>query len=390
MGTSDLQSGIKEAVKTFGDAGLPGKAVLVFLLAGLLATGAAFGLMETNEAGYITIKQSILTGKVSIISEPGLFCQCFGAVTKYKEAGAFKFVRMDESPGGKTRGKPRKGNAFFGPEVYGEIEVRFNDGGRGWISGMVLFDLPTDTEQLGLVHKKFRSFDKLIEAGMVPTIKEAVILTAALMSSGESYTTKRAIFSEWARDQVSHGTYLTADIVKEEKDPKTGHVIEKNLVVIRKEGETKLRNENPLERYGITLKQFQITSIRYESDTENLIKVKREALQKTIVAKISAERAIQERLAAEEFGKKNVKVAEYEALIKKKKAEVAAEEEKAVAVIMAERKLAVAKIRKQQELGAANKKVELEKLSKVKALIDRKSTRLNSSHTDISRMPSSA
>jgi hypothetical protein len=205
--------------------------------------------------------------------------------------------------------------------------------------------------------------------GIKPTVEESVVLTAALMNSGESYTTKRAIFSEWAKSQLTKGTYVTEEVNRTEQGMGAAGAIENNVVRVKTADSVKLRNENPLERYGIEFKQFQITNIRYESETENLIKIKREALQQTIVAKIAAERAKQERLAAEEFGKKKVKIAEYEAMVKKKKSEVAAEEEKAVAIINAERKFAVAKVMKQKDLGAANKKVELEKLAKAKAIV---------------------
>ncbi|VAX04278.1 hypothetical protein MNBD_GAMMA20-2105, partial [hydrothermal vent metagenome] len=222
----------------------------------------------------------------------------------------------------------------------------------------------------GLIHQKFRNYTNLIVTGIKPTIEESVVLTAALMNSGESYTTKRAIFSEWARGQLTKGTYITEEISRSEQDGGSiGDLSENNVVRVKTENGIKLQNENPLERYGIKFKQFQITNIRYEEATEDLIKTKREALQQTIVAKIAAERAKQERLAAEEFGKKKVKIAEYEAMVKMKKAEVSAEEEKTVAIINAERKLAVAKITKQQDLGAANKKVELAKLDKAKATI---------------------
>ncbi len=346
-----------------------GKTLLTGLLAAVLVAAGATGLLETNEAGYITVKQSVMTGKVSIISEPGLFCQCFGTITKYHEAGTVKFAQADQikGPDGVLIERPSK-NKEKDPSISSEIEVRFNDGGLGWISVMTLFDLPTDQDQLGLVHKKFRNYKNLIETGIKPTIEESVVLTAALMNSGESYTTKRAIFSEWAKGQLTKGTYITEELSRTEQAPATD-VVENNVVRVKTEGGVQLRNESPLERYGIKFKQFQVTSIRYEAETENLIKIKREALQQTIVAKIAAERAKQERLAAEEFGKKKVTIAEYDAMVKKKKSEVAAEEEKSVAIINAERKLAVAKVMKQKDLGTANKKVELEKLAKAKAVV---------------------
>ncbi|HEC11748.1 MAG TPA: hypothetical protein ENI80_00595 [Acidiferrobacteraceae bacterium] len=371
METDEIQSKMNKFGETLKQAGLPGKTILASLLVALLVAGAATGLLETNEAGTITVKQSLLTGEVSIISEPGLFCQCFGTITKYQNAGTVKFSQKakNKGPNGKPIVRPRK-DKNKNPEVSGEIEVRFNDGAMGWISVMTLFDLPTDKDKLGFVHQKFRNYTNLIEIGIKPTIEESVVLTAALMNSGESYTTKRAIFSEWARSQLTKGTYVTEEIDRAEHGMGAAEVtFENNVVRVKTEDGIKLRNENPLERYGIKFKQFQITNIRYESETEDLIKTKREALQQTIVAKIAAERAKQERLAAEEVGKKKVKIAEYEAMVKMKRAEVAAEEDKTVAIINAERKLAVAKVKKQQDLGAANKKIELAKLAKTKAII---------------------
>lgn len=368
METSDMQdrrNKFRDAVK---NSSIPGKLGLV-ILAVIIVVVAFVGLLETNGAGYITVKQSMLTGKVSIISEPGIFCQCFGRITKYNEAGTIKFVRADVGPDGVAMPLPVMGKVS-GSKFSKEIEVRFNDGGLGWISGMVLFDLPKDMDGLGLIHRKFRSFRNLMEAGIMPTVEESVILTAALMSSGESYTTRRATFSEWARDQLSEGTYVTEETAKEGQDFEIGAVIDKSVVKIKMADNNKLRNESPLERYGIKFKQFQITDIRYEPETENIIKTKREALQQTIAAKIAAMRAVQERLAAEELGKKEVKIAEYEALVKKKRSEVEAEEAKEVAVIMAEKELEVGKIRKDKELRMANKKVEIEKLNKAKALIE--------------------
>lgn len=369
METSETKNALKRVAEALGRTGA-GSTILKSLLAALAVAFITVGLFETNEAGYTTVKQSLFTGKVSIISEPGIFCQCLGSVTKYKEAGTFKFAHHDEGPGEKAQARPKKEKKDNGFEVSEELEVRFNDGATGWISGMALFDLPKDKEKLSLIHQKFRSYDKLLEVGIVATINESVTLTAALMNSGESYTTKRAIFTEWAREQLENGTYVTEEVEKEEKDPITGDVIKNNVVRIKMAEGNKVRNENPLERYGIRFKQFQITDIRYESETENIIRAKREALQQTIAAKIGAERAIQERLAAEELGKKNVKIAEYEAMVSKKKAEVEAEEEKAVAVIAAQKKAEVASIEKEQSLRAAKKKVELEKFAKEQAIIE--------------------
>jgi len=274
LDTSDSNKGLGHLSSALNRAGLPINSLIKLIILVLITAGIISTLFETNEAGYVSVKQSLMTGKVSIISQPGLFCQCLGKVTKYKEAGTFKFAQLETVPEpGKAAGKPRKEKELT-HEVTQEIAVRFNDGGMGWISGVARFDLPKSEDKLALIHKNFRSFEKLLEAGIISTVKESVILTASLMSSGESYTTKRAMLTEIARDQLVNGTYVTEDFVQEDKDSMTGDVIIKNIVRVKMKDNRKVRNENPLERYGIEFKQFQITDIRYETETENIIKAK--------------------------------------------------------------------------------------------------------------------
>lgn len=370
MDTSGSNSFLCQLSDSLKKAGLPVNSLIKLIILVIIVIGIISTLFETNEAGYVSVQQSMSSGKLSVIPQPGLFCQCLGKVTKYREAGTYTFAQSEARPeAGKVAGKPRKEKGSIN-EVKKEIAVRFNDGGMGWISGVARFDLPKDKSDLALIHKNFRSFEKLLETGVIPTVKESVILTASLMSPGESYTTKRAMLTEMAKDQLVNGTYVTEDFVVEEKGPITGHIVTRNIVRVKMDGNKKVRNENPLARFGIEFKQFQITDIRYETETENIIKAKREALQQTIAAKISAERAIQERIAAEEMGKKDVKIAEYKAMVKKKTSVVEAEENKAVAVIRAQKDEEVAKIEKERALRSAKKKIELEKLDKEKSIIE--------------------
>lgn len=367
----ESQGGLGKLTTTLGKKGL-GRNIFYLIVISIIVIVGGIGLLEINEAGYITAKQSIVSGKVTIISEPGIFCQCFGRLTKYKEAGTFTFAKKSNDLEGKGKAKVKKKKEIT-PERSDVIEVRFNDGGIAWLSGVALFDLPKDIDKMHLLHQKFRNFDNLLNVLIVPTLKESVAFTAALMDSGESYMSKRATFTEWAWDQLEKGTYKTEVQSEETTDPNTGDITKKRIVKVKTDDDGNvMRSKNPLERYGITLKQFQITNISYEPDTEKIIKAKREALQKTISAKIAAERAIQERLAAVELGKKNVKIAEYKALVKKKKSEVEAEEAKEVAVIAARKKLEVGKIEKEKSIRKAKKKVELEKLDRERALVEAK------------------
>ena len=74
------------------------------------------------------------------------------------------------------------------------------------------------------------------------------------------------------------------------------------------------------------------------------IAAKRAALMDVVKAKANAEKAIQDRKTAEEVGKKNVSVAQYEAEVEKIRAVVEGQKEKEVAALEAAKKLQVAEL----------------------------------------------
>ncbi len=207
--------------------------------------------------------------------------------------------------------------------------------------------LPTDGPTFIKMHQAFKgSRDKLINDTVKQVTVEALQLTAALMSAEESYTVKRALFSELARDQVINGVFLTEAEVVKTIDPKTGETTSKTFVRTKRDKDGNiLRKPNVLTAYGLTVKQFIIKEIDYEKNVDAQIAMKQQALMKTVAAKADAEKARQDRLTAEEVGRKNVMEAKY-------KKEV----EKIEAVTTARKKLDVAKL---DRLAAAETKQKL-------------------------------
>lgn len=45
---------------------------------------AIFKLFETNNAGYYQVKQSLISGKLSVRNTPGTYMQNFGKITTYR------------------------------------------------------------------------------------------------------------------------------------------------------------------------------------------------------------------------------------------------------------------------------------------------------------------
>lgn len=319
-----------------GFKGIIGGIIGLVIFIGLLWLG--FHIVETNKAGHYQIKQAAVSGTMSAITKPGWFGQWWGDVFDYHQADTFSFTQERDSE-----------NKLI---VGTSISVRFNDGATAFVNGSVRFELPPNADKLIALHRKFRGYENLMHSGIQPLVGEAVILTAALMSAEESYTTKRSRFAEMAWDQVTNGVYITeqADEAVEESRVEIGQEKARRIIVrvkTTKDGQP-VRRQNPLAEYGVRLSQFVIKEIDYEGTVDDRIKKKQEALMATVQARAEAERAMQQRITAEEEGKKNVAVAEYGALVAKKTAVVDAERNKEVGELEGRKKLEVARLATQE------------------------------------------
>ena len=298
---------------------------------GLIGVGLALfvgllmlhSLVGTNNAGFIAVRQAAGTGKLTAYTTAGMYPRMFGDVTVYKQSDIIYFSKHDTEGGSKDD----------------SVEVRFNDGATAQVTGNVRIDLPADPEKILAIHKVFRSYDSLVKDTVRQVIGESTILTAALMTTEESYTTKRAEFSQMVDDQIRNGVYLTEAKSIEVKDKASGETVIKNVVSIqRDENGLPLRKESPFAKYGIRVSQAIVKEIDYAPEVVKQIESKQQALQQVVSAKANAEKAIQDRLTAEEVGRKNVAVAKYEQEVKK-----------ATAVTQAEQSFEVSKLNRSTE-----------------------------------------
>ena len=60
----------------------------------------------------------------------------------------------------------------------------------------------------------FRSYGSVASGLLKPAIREAVVLSGALMTSEESYSGGKAELSQLALDQLQNGVYLTESVVR--------------------------------------------------------------------------------------------------------------------------------------------------------------------------------
>ncbi len=288
---------------------------------------------EENDAGYMQVKQAFPSGTMSVISDPGYFCQCLGTLTRYKQAGTYVFSDNAETMA--LGGETLSGNG---------IPVRFSDGGTAEISGSARFDIPVDEAGLLRIHSKFRSYTSVAAGLLKPAIREAVVLSAALMTSEQSYSGGKAELSQLALDQLQHGIYLTESEEVDTINPVTKQKSTERIVRIKTDSDgNRLRKANTLESYGIEVTQlFFPDDFAYEEKILDQIGNVRDTQMAQATAFAEAETAVQNEKTAEAKGRAAVAMAKAEADVEKQKAVTAAEQNRDVAVLAAQSRRQVA------------------------------------------------
>ncbi len=304
-----------------------------FALLTLVALIFAGKVFEENQAGYLQVKQSFPAGTMTVISDPGYFGQWFGTLTEYKQAGTYIFSDNEETRG--TGGESLGGNA---------IPVRFSDGGTAKISGSARFDIPVDQPGLLRIHSKFRSYTSVANGLLKPAIREAVVLSAALMTSEQSYSGGKAELSQLALDQLQNGVYQTESEEIETVNPITNQKTTERIVRIKLDADGgQLRKQNTLSSYGIEVTQlFFPDDFAYETKILEQIGNVRDTQMAQATAFAEAETAVQNEKTALAKGRAAVAKAKAEQNVEKQKAVTAAEQARDVAVLAAESRKKVA------------------------------------------------
>ena len=301
---------------------------IIFIIA--LVAGSLYFLGGEVKTGTYVVRQEFLTGKMDAITEEGWFLK-LGYTTIFPVSDIIWF--SDDATEGSTKDE--------------SISIRFNDGAKGNINGSVRFVLPTDKDKLKKLKKQFSNFERIRKELVLPVVREAIYLTASLMSSKESYTNKRNLFSDYAEDQASNGIFRTKAVETSIKDSISGEVFSKTEIeIIKGDNGDFVRKTSALTEYGIELRNFNVIRIKYPENILKQLDEQQQALMDVQKAKAMAQKAEQEAITAEKEGLAKIATAKAEQEVIKIKAVVEAKKSKEVAELKAQQELEVAKLDK--------------------------------------------
>lgn len=306
----------------------------VFVVLFVVAAGSLF---ETNSFGNYQIKQAAVTGEVTVRSEPGLYWQGMGTITTYPISEDLSF----EDSG---------------------VSVRFNDGSIAKVKGTVKFKLSLKPEKQKELHRDYASFKNVMNDLILRNVQEALAQSATLMVAEDSYSARRAEFSDMAKQQLERGIFKTITKNVDSVD-ETGTKFKKRIIEVIKDehGVPVVQKQSLLKHYEVEILQFVVNDFEYDSKINELIAKKKEAEQIKVVAAANAEKAKQDALTAEAEGSAKIAQAKAEAEVQKMREVVEAQKKTEVAKFAAQQaKFEAEKIRAQGEAEAyaAKKKVE--------------------------------
>jgi len=307
--------------------------VVIFAVLAIICLVFSNKLIETVEKGTYDVIQRPVTGTMEAKMQTGMYFQGFADVYTWPTSETFFFTS----------------DADEGTKHDQSIEVRFNDGSVAKISGTCRVLMPTsEKESIYLMtNMNFKDYADLEARFIRPIVRNAMRLTANLMTARESYAEKRPDFITYTWDQIQSGTYQTEEKTTTVKDAISGQMVTKSYKVIKKDDNgNPLRDQNPLHGTGITLANFEIKVFVYEEKVRKQISEQQENLMAIATARAQAERAEQDAKTSEARGKTEVMKVRYEQLKVKEKAVIEAEQEKQVAETQASKDLEVAKLAK--------------------------------------------
>ena len=263
--------------------GMPYLAATLGLL--IIVCSAPLLVQWNNEEHYQIVEYP--DGEISVIDTTGFHVQAFGQVFTYPRYVDTYLSKLGDE---KSKQGSRKSDT--------SVRVTFNDGGWGFMSNHLKFQMPVTREKRIALHRHFgEGGEDAIREAIGHHLINCLKNTGPLMSGSEHQSQRKAEFYQVVSDQLSKGLY-TMERVKqkiERGDKADAFGDEQDVQYITRikrdaTGQPVLSATSPLSEYGITVVQYNQTDTVYDPDTVSQINAKRNSYQLAEEAKAGVEK----------------------------------------------------------------------------------------------------
>jgi len=253
----------------------------------------SFKVWEIIPANEVAVIQT-LSGNLKPITTAGPAMQWFGEVTTFPKLDIYEF----------------------------EAPIVFNDAGSAILRGSIQWEIPVDDSNLIEVKTKYSNAQSIREGLVNKVVDKCVYMTGPLMSSAESYATKKTDLIRFIEDQILNGVYKT--FTKEDKveDPITGQMKTAKIteIVMDKNG-LPARQEDPvLGSLGIRTSNLAISEIIYSEKVQEQIAEQQKITMAVQTAMADARKAEQNYITITKNGEASAAEAKWEQEVEKARA----------------------------------------------------------------------
>ncbi len=267
----------------FLDKGLPYLAATLGIV--IIACSVPLIVQWNNDEHYQIVE--FPNGDMSVIDTTGFHVQAFGLV--------FTYPRYVDAWLSKPADQPAKAGSHRSDT---SVRVTFNDGGWGFMSNHLKFQMPVTREKRIALHRHFgEGGEEAIREAIGHHLINCLKNTGPLMSGSEHQSQRKAEFYQVVSDQLSKGLYSMERVKQkiERGDKAEGFGDEQDVQYITRikrdtAGQPVISAPSPLSEYGITVVQYNQTDTIYDPDTESQINAKRNSYQLAEEAKAGVEK----------------------------------------------------------------------------------------------------
>ena len=225
------------------------------IIVALIALAGVFGIngiVYHQAANEIVVVQAPM-GELTVSFDPGIHALWWGHATHYPRRGQVDFDGEQQSDG-----------ALHVPPVH----VLFNDGGSADLHGSLSWEMPMGKDQVINLHKLYGSPESIESQVIVKNINKAIFVTGPLMSSAESYSSRRNDLLSLVYDQIEHGAFKTVSRDVKVTDSLTGNEKTTRIVEIAIDaaGHQSREDSSLIEQTGLHTFNFTLSDVEY-SDT---------------------------------------------------------------------------------------------------------------------------
>lgn len=237
--------------------------------------------------GFHYVVQYAVSGKQVPIVTSGVHFRWFGQVIELKQVLTLKFSHDKDAD-------------YSGWSV--PYKVRFNDAVEADISASIRVRLPVEPSTLLTLALDYRSQDNLVNASLMPAIKEAIRNSARMISAQDYIVGKGGIFEQAVIDQLQNGIYelevktyrdtsRTQFQTADQRTINSDNQIKTEVIKIYGKDGLPIRKKNDFIKYGIEIAQVVVDNVDPEPKFKELLSEQRDASGKSNVAKQQAQQA---------------------------------------------------------------------------------------------------